>query len=407
MPTLKERLFAALQAAGMPQIPGEFSVVPWYQEIPQSLLAEIREFIRLFDRVTTRLTWQSAVTADSLEITRHRRPEVCFFSAWDFHLPTEHPSDWQLIEFNDNGSGLFFAGLINQIFYDISGLKQRSDIQPPPNFSALGELVAGIVEAEAKRFFGKFPDGLFLILDDAESLQRGKFRQELILMRDLWRQRGWQTEIASPAEIRWDGRQLLWDEQEVCFIVNRSTDFLWQAEVFTPLRTAYTQGRVYVAPNPFTYATRSDKRLLEFLSLPDRDEQLGIQAEERTMLSAHVPETHLIREDNLEAIARTKEEFFFKPLYGFGGRGVLTGAQVGRSRLHRLLKRGEHYVAQKRVPKFLLQSENIHESISLWTDLRVWAYQGEIFLLSGRASQRPDILDLTPPGGWLPTYAQV
>jgi hypothetical protein len=41
----------------------------------------------------------------------------------------------------------------------------------------------------------------------------------------------------------------------------------------------------------------------------------------------------------------------------------------------------------------------------LWTDLRVWAYRDEIVLLSGRASRRPDRLDLEPPGGWLPTYA--
>ena len=40
----------------------------------------------------------------------------------------------------------------------------------------------------------------------------------------------------------------------------------------------------------------------------------------------------------------------------------------------------------------------------LWADLRVWAYRGEILLLSGRASRRPDRLDLKPPGGWLPTY---
>jgi hypothetical protein len=38
--------------------------------------------------------------------------------------------------------------------------------------------------------------------------------------------------------------------------------------------------------------------------------------------------------------------------------------------------------------------------------LRVWAYRGERFLLSGRASRRPDAVDLSPPGGWLPTYAR-
>jgi hypothetical protein len=45
------------------------------------------------------------------------------------------------------------------------------------------------------------------------------------------------------------------------------------------------------------------------------------------------------------------------------------------------------------------------DGVSLWTDLRVWAYLGERFLLSGRASVRPDGIDLSPPGGWLATYA--
>jgi hypothetical protein len=63
----------------------------------------------------------------------------------------------------------------------------------------------------------------------------------------------------------------------------------------------------------------------------------------------------------------------------------------------------DRYVAQKWVPKPCIETEEA----TLWTDLRVWAYRGEIFHLSGRASRRPDRLDLTPPGGWLPTYASL
>ena len=37
----------------------------------------------------------------------------------------------------------------------------------------------------------------------------------------------------------------------------------------------------------------------------------------------------------------------------------------------------------------------------------VRAYRGEIVLKSGRASRRPDRLDLKPPGGWLPTYGSL
>ena len=84
--------------------------------------------------------------------------------------------------------------------------------------------------------------------------------------------------------------------------------------------------------------------------------------------------------------------------------GPWPSAQVGRARLRRLLKKGEGYVAQSRVPKSSLVVEGA-PGVCLWTDLRVWAYRGERFLISGRASRQPDLIDLQPPGGWLPTYA--
>ena len=401
---LEEKLFAALRSAGMPEVPQQFSVVPLAQEIPLQILEEIGAFIRTFNQVTTRQSWQGRVTQSAPEIARLARSEVCFFSAWDFHLPPESPSEWQLIEFNDNGSGLFLAGLINSLFYEVAALAEEPHIQPPATFSVLSELVASMLEEEARRFFREFPQGLFLILDDAESLQRGKFQPELRLMRDLWRSRGWQTAIASPAQISWDGRRLLWSGEKVSVVVNRSTDFFWQAEVFSALRSAYASGSIYVAPNPFTYATRSDKRLLEFFSLGMCDQELGIQPQERMLLSAHVPETHLLREDNLEEIAARKTEFFFKPLGGFAGRGLLVSTQVGRQRLRRLLKQGKNYVAQKRVTRPTVILKGTSGSCSLWADLRVWAAQDEPFLLSGRASRHREVLDLNPPGGWLPTY---
>jgi hypothetical protein len=404
MSVSRQRLFAALTAAGMPEIPAQFSVTPFPQIIPQATLAEIDRFIRLFDRVTTSPSWQEMVIADILPVARRKRSEVCFFTAWDFHLSPEQ--GWQLIECNDNGSGFVFAGMINRIFYELADGGQRETLEPPPPVSVITDHIANMVRHESEAFFGSLPEKLFLVLDDAESLQRGKFRQELFLLRDIFRARGWRSAVGSPAEMRWDGRRLLWDGQEVSFIINRSTDFFWQAEVFGALRAAYQDGSVYVAPNPFTYATRSDKSLLEILSLPEWDTALGILPEQRAVLSAHVPPTYRLREGNVEQIARRKEEFFFKPVHGFAGRGVLRSIEVGQSRLHRLLKKGEKYIAQKRVPKPLLRGEGIPESLSLWTDLRVWAYRGERFMVSGRASSRPDVLELTPPGGWIPTYPE-
>lgn len=405
MQTTADRLFDALREAGMPPIPDAFSVVAAYQAIPQATLTEIDHFIRIFEDVTTRSTWQKVVTAAAPSVARIKRGELCFFSAWDFHLPADRPREWKLIEFNDNGSGFLFASLINDAFHGLSGLGQDAAVEPPAPYSTLCARLAAMVETEAAAFFGRLPDGLFLILDDASSLRTGKFRQELDLLRTLFRERGWRAEIGAPGETLWDGKRLRWHGQDICFIVNRSTDFLWEGTVFDGLKAAYADGRVYVAPNPFTYTTRSDKRLLELLSLPEWDEELGIHERERAILGAHVPETHLLREENLEELARRKEEFVFKPTHGYAGRGLLKSAEVGRGRLRQLLKKQQGYVAQKKVPKSSLATPG-HEASQLWTDLRVWAYRGERFLISGRASCDPDVLDLTPPGGWLPTYAR-
>jgi hypothetical protein len=102
-----------------------------------------------------------------------------------------------------------------------------------------------------------------------------------------------------------------------------------------------------------------------------RVEDWAATPEERAVLSAHVLATYRLREDNVEEIECRKKEFFFKPFQGFAGRGVLTRAEVGWSRLHRLLKKGG-YITQKKVPKPLLRGEGMPESTLLWTDLRVW-----------------------------------
>lgn len=395
----RETFFAALETAGLPKVPSEFSVVPLHQRVLSGTHAQIGAFIEVFDAITTSDPWVSAALGDAPSIAQVRHGERCFFSAFDFHLSPEGGA--RLIEFNDNGSGFLFAAMINALYFETAGLSSNELIAAPISFAAFADLIADMVEREAKAFFGERPNGLLLILDDAESLARGKFRRELQLHCDLFRKKGWAAALGHPAETFWDGQSLLFKGEAISFIVNRSTDFFWQSETCSGLRKAYEAGTVYIAPNPFTYATRSDKRLLEWLSLPDWDENLGISRGQRQILSAHVPETHLVRAGNAEILAQAKSDFVFKPVHGFAGRGLLDSTAVGATRLRRILKQGDAYVAQRRVAK---PSINV-KGTWLWTDLRVWSYRGEIFLLSGRASRVAERLDLTPPGGWLPTFA--
>jgi hypothetical protein len=401
MPDFEDRLYAALREAGMLDVPESFSVALVPQVVPRVLLAAIESFIRVFDRVTTRPAWQEAMTASGPAIARQRRLEVCFFSAWDFHLPPERPDRFQLIECNDNGSGMMFAAILNRLYYELSGVGERRALEAPPSVPTFGQRVLRMIRTEARALSEQPSLGLVLILDDAESLRECKFRHEHLLLRDLCRRAGWRAETGSPAETTWKGGQLLCRGGRVAFVINRSTDFFWEGEAFSALRSAYTEGSVLVAPNPFTYATRSDKRLLEPLSRPISDVELGIRPDERALLSVHVPETLLLGPENIDELAREREQWFFKPCHGFASHGLLTAAQVGRTRLRRLLKKGDPYVAQRIAPKSRLDAS---ESVSLWTDLRVWAYRGEGVLLSGRASRHPDRVDISSPGGWIPTY---
>ncbi|AKU95798.1 hypothetical protein AKJ09_02462 [Labilithrix luteola] len=400
---VQDRVVAALRDAGLSDVQARLSIAPVHQVIPHSVLAEIEAFVRLFDRITTREAWQTTVTVDAAEVARVARPETCFFSAWDFHVPPDRPSEWQLVEFNDNGSGFLLAALLNRHHFELGNVAQRGSIEAPASYDSFAAKLLAMIRAEGEAFFGEPLHGPVLILDDRESMQVGRFRQELVLLQRICRAAGWISEIASPSETKWDGKCLFHDDTPIRFVVNRSTDFLWEGEEFSAVRAAYESRSVYVAPNPFTYSTRSDKRLLEWLSTQVRDSEVGILPEERKFLGAHVPETRLLREENVDELVSQRDSLFFKPCHGFASHGLLPGARVGRTRLRRLLKKGHAYVAQRSAPKSRLSTS---DGVELWVDLRVWAYRGERFLLSGRASRKPDGLDLSPPGGWLATYAE-
>jgi hypothetical protein len=139
----------------MPDVPSEFSVVPQHQVIPAAILAEISDFIRTFDRVTGRMTWQTAALREAPVIAQLKRPEVCFFSAWDFHLPPEGGC-W-LIEFNDNGSGFLFAAIINALYQEIIELRQKEQLAVPAGVPAFEQHIADLIEREAKAFFASAP----------------------------------------------------------------------------------------------------------------------------------------------------------------------------------------------------------------------------------------------------------
>ena len=60
--------------------------------------------------------------------------------------------------------------MINALYYEAAGLEQEKRIAAPDQVAAFKRRIGDLVEREAVAFFKKYPDDLFLVLDDAESL---------------------------------------------------------------------------------------------------------------------------------------------------------------------------------------------------------------------------------------------
>lgn len=148
---------------------------------------------------------------------------------------------------NDNGSGVLFAALINRIFYETFN---PEPVQAPLTWPEMSAHVVDMMAREAAGFFGAIPQGLFLIVNDPQSLRKGRFRQELVLLRNILQGAGWRAEVGMPVETRWDGPHLRWRNQIVSFVVNRSTIFFGNTICLAPLLPPIGNGPFMSHPIP-------------------------------------------------------------------------------------------------------------------------------------------------------------
>ena len=149
-----------------------------------------------------------------------KRREVCLFSAWDFHIPPCSPKCWQLIEFNDNGSGFMFAARINRCFYELAGLEADRSIAATLQLPEFGHRLLKMVEQEARGFHDDIPYDLFLILDDTEVPGGREVSARASSAQGASPAMG----NGAPEDLKWTGEELLYRGTPVSFIINRSTD---------------------------------------------------------------------------------------------------------------------------------------------------------------------------------------
>ncbi len=133
--------------AGMPDVPEGFSVAL----VLKSSLARSWPRSRAHPCLRSRHhapAWQEAMTASG-----PRSPTAALggllLHAWDFHLPPERADRFQLIECNDNGSGMMFAAILNRLYYELSGVGECCALETPPSVPAFGGRVRGMIDGSS------------------------------------------------------------------------------------------------------------------------------------------------------------------------------------------------------------------------------------------------------------------
>lgn len=260
---------------------------------------------------------------------------------FDFHLTADGP---RLIEINTNPGGLLIAAALAR------AAGQAADVEDAAlAFAGGGQRVAIVDEAPQSQFL--WP--------------------EFLLYQALFRRAGLVAEIHDAAGF---------DPVGFDAIYNRLTDFRLERPEHAMLAQAWRAGGVVLTPDPFAHAALSDKRLLVELS----------------RRSALVPPTRVMTEEDWQH----RRHLFFKPMRGHAAKAVYRGDKISRTTWESLPRGGT--IAQDYVPPSRLE---VAGAEPLKCDLRAFALDGRLVLLTARLYRGQATNFRTPGGGFAPILA--
>jgi hypothetical protein len=122
----------------------------------------------------------------------------------------------------------------------------------------------------------------------------------------------------------------------------------------------------------------------------------GLGSEARQALLHAVPKTVLMTADNRAELWDRRSDLYFKPLGGFGSRGVYAGAKLTRKTWDAMGAHGA-YVAQQEVPPSRVAVPGYPD---MRCDVRTYAYHGRSFMRLARVYRGQTTNFRTPGGGF-------
>ncbi|CUI03147.1 FIG00715019: hypothetical protein [Janthinobacterium sp. CG23_2] len=373
--------------------PHLFAALPVFISPEQS--ARMAQLIGAVEEVIALPAWQDAVLADAPAIARHDPGARGVFYGYDFHVGEDAIG---LIEINTNAGGALLNAALARAGHGCSALEEAGD--GAARALALEEAIVDMFRAEWRLGGRSAPLRTVVIVDDDPENQY--LYPEFLLFRQLFARHDIEALIVDPSMLRWEAGSLWRGDLIVDLVYNRLTDFMLDLPAHAALRDAYLANAVVLTPHPRAHALYADKRNLALLTDDAALAALGVAAATRAILLAGIPHTELVRSSETERLWRTRREWFFKPVAGYGGRAAYRGDKLTKRAWQDILD-GD-YVAQAIMAPPARTGGSAQAPDRLKFDIRSYTYDGKVQWTAARVYQGQTTNFRTPGGGFAMVY---
>lgn len=371
-----------------------FSATPVF--VPK---AEIKAMMRIVEAIESAVglsSYKQQVLSWAPKIAAFDPGPIGAFMGYDFHLSSSGP---QLIEINSNAGGAFLNVALARAQKHCCHPSQQS-IATTKMLDRFEEAVASMfIEEWQRQSVTAMPNRIAIVDNDPKN----QFMYlEFQLACQLLQAKGIDTVILDPSELNYVDGKLTAHGKPIDMIYNRLVDFAFENSSHATLKNAYLEGAVVVTPNPHVHAIFANKRNLTLLSDPQTLRSWGLDNVAAEHLKRSVPITRMATQNDAEELWRTRRQWFFKPVAGYGSKGVYRGSKVTRRVFENILD--EDYIAQTFIPA-TERSIKIDDVVTTRkVDIRLYTYAGQLLLTAGRVYQGQVTNFRTLGGGFAPVF---
>ena len=296
--------------------------------------------------------------------------------SYDVHPTTDGPV---LIEVNTNAGGILTA---------MQAARHANECCADWEYDELEERLLALFRRD---LLGqdKQRTGIVAIVDDHLASQ--PLLGEMHELGNLLRPHAQDVLVVDAGDLDYRDGRLRHLDRSIDRVYWRSTDFLLSDPVHTAVRQAVHDGSIVLAPSPEAYEAIADKRrFVDWSKQPDlaRDDVMG--------LTFRVAETVPFGEKPVADWYAQRSEWVFKPVSGYGSRGVYVGKSISRLKLAKLP--ADAYLAQRYAPHPIMDRDGKE-----WKyDVRFFADRGHVIGAAARVFHGQVVGMRNPGSGFAP-----